>query len=103
MEIEFKKIKNTYSKVEYLLEKNPELSNDIDRLIFTFYFYELGQDKVNEMTGYDVFAYFNSKFKDKVPKIESISRISRMILKSNPNLKAPVEEMKTLFKIKNYD
>jgi hypothetical protein len=103
MEVEFKKQKNTYAKIKFLLESVPELSNDIDRLIFTFYFYELGQDKVNQMSGYDLFRYFNSKFKEKIPKIDTISRIGRLILQRNPHLKSPIEEPKTIFKIKNYD
>jgi hypothetical protein len=96
MEVEFKKQKNTYAKIKFLLESVPELSNDIDRLIFTFYFYELGQDKVNQMSGYDLFMYFNSKFKEKIPKIDTISRIGRLILQRNPHLKSPIEEPKTI-------
>lgn len=103
MEVEFKKLKNTYAKVKFLLERIPELCNDKDRLIFTFYFYEIGKDKINEMSGYDVFTYFNSKFKDKTSKIETISRASRLVLQRNPELKKPLEQIKTIFKIKNID
>ena len=103
MEVEFKKLESTYAKVKFLLEKVPELCYDTDRLIFTFYFYELGKDKINEMSGYDVFTYFNSKFKDKTAKINTISRMSRLVLQRNPELKKPIEQTKTIFKIKNID
>lgn len=103
MEVEFKKLENTYQKVKYLLEEKPELSTDNDRLIFTFYFYELGKDKINEMSGYDVFTYFNSKFTEKTAKIETISRTKRLVLQRNPELKKDKAEIKTLFKVKNVD
>lgn len=103
MEAEFKKLSSTYKKIKFLLEQKPELSTDADQLIFTFYFYELGKAKINEMSGYDVFTYFNSKFKDKTAKIESISRARRLVLKRHPELKKPKAEIKTLFKIKNID
>jgi putative component of toxin-antitoxin plasmid stabilization module len=55
------------------------------------------------MSGYDVFTYFNSKFKDKTAKINTISRMSRLVLQRNPELKKPIEQIKTAFKIKNID
>jgi hypothetical protein len=103
MEVEFKKLKSIYAKIKFLLEQKPELSTDVDQLIFTFYFYELGKVKINEMSGYDVFTYFNSKFKDKTAKIETIVRARRLILQRYPELKKPKVEIKTLFKIKNID
>lgn len=103
MEAEFKKLSSTYKKIKFLLEQKPELSTDVDQLIFTFYFYELGKAKINEMSGYDVFAYFNSKFKEKTPKIETIGRKMRLVLQHHPELKKPKVEIKTLFKIKNID
>jgi hypothetical protein len=103
MEVEFKKLKSIYAKIKFLLEQKPELSTDVDQLIFTFYFYELGKAKINEMSGYDVFTYFNSKFKDKTAKIETIVRARRLILQRYPELKKPKVEIKTLFKVKNID
>jgi hypothetical protein len=103
MEVEFKKLKSIYAKIKFLLEQKPELSTDVDQLIFTFYFYELGKAKINEMSGYDVFTYFNSKFKDKTAKIETIGRARRLILQRYPELKKPKVEIKTLFKVKNID
>jgi hypothetical protein len=103
MEVEFKKLKSTYAKVKFLLEQVPELSTDNDRLIFTFYFYELGKDKINEMSGYDVFTYFNSKFAEKTAKMETISRAKRFVLQRNPSLKKDKPQIKTLFKVKNVD
>lgn len=104
MEAEFKKLKSTYLKVKFLLDKVPELRYDSDRTIFTYYFYELGNDKINEMTGYDVFVYFNSKFNEKSAKIDSISRARRLILQKHPELRAEKKEAtKTLFKVKNID
>jgi hypothetical protein len=103
MEVEFKKLKSTYAKVKFLLEQVPELSTNNDRLIFTFYFYELGKDKINEFSGYDVFTYFNSKFTDRTTRIETISRAKRLVLQRNPSLKIAKTEIKTLFKVKNVD
>lgn len=103
MEAEFKKLPSTYKKIKFLLEQKPELSTDVDQLIFTFYFYELGTDKINEMSAYDLFAYFNSKFNHKKAKIETISRARRLILQHHPELKKPKSEIKTLFKVKNID
>jgi hypothetical protein len=102
MEVEFKQLKSVYEKVKFLLNKDPNLIHDSDRTIFTFYFYELGKEKVNEMSGYDVFAYFNSKFTEKSAKIDSISRARRLVLQKHPELKEiEIEVSKTLFKIKN--
>jgi hypothetical protein len=103
MEVEFKKLKSIYAKIKFLLEQKPELSTDVDQLIFTYYFYELGKAKINEMSGYDVFTYFNSKFKDKTAKIETIGRARRLVLQRYPELKKPKVEIKTLFKVKNID
>jgi hypothetical protein len=55
------------------------------------------------MSGYDVFAYFNSKFTDKTAKMETISRAKRLVLQRNPSLKKDKAEIKTLFKVKNVD
>ena len=105
MEVEFKKLSSTYAKVKFLLEKMPDLRFDSDKTIFTYYFYELGMDKINEMSGYDVFTYFNSKYSEKTAKIDSISRARRLILQRFPEFKTKPteEEPKTLFKLKNID
>lgn len=104
MEAEFKQLKTTYAKVKFLLEQMPELRFDSDKTIFTYYFYELGKDKINDMSGYDVFMYFNSKFTDKTAKIDTISRARRRVLQYTPSLKEKEQTpKKTLFKIKNID
>jgi hypothetical protein len=103
MEAEFKKLENIYSKIKFLIENNPQLSGDSDKLVFTYLFYELGSERVNEMSGYDVFSYFNSSTKDKTTKINSITRTLCLVLQQNPNLRFKHEEMTTAFKIKNND
>lgn len=103
MEAEFKKLENIYSKIKFLIENNPQLSGDSDKLVFTYLFYELGSERVNEMSGYDVFSYFNSSMKDKTTKINSITRTLCLVLQQNPNLRYKHEEINTAFKIKNND
>ena len=106
MEVTFKDLKNIRQRVLFLIKQNPDLAYDSDRLIHTYLYNEIGAEKVNEISGYDLFLCLVSKYQP-LTKIESISRARRSILaklkREGLFTEKSKEQPKTLFKIKNHD
>lgn len=105
MAVEFKNLKNTIQKVEFLINQNPDLAYDSDKLIHTYLYNEISAEKVNEMSGYDLFLRLVNKY-EPLTKIETISRAKRKVvakLKLNGLIEKNQEKSRTIFKIKNFD
>lgn len=106
MEAEFKNLKTVRERVAFLIKKNPELTYDSDKLIHTYLYNEIGAEVVNDMSGYDLFLRFVSRY-EPLTKIETISRAKRIVIeklkKEGLYLEKSNEPPKTLFKIVNSD
>jgi hypothetical protein len=106
MEAEFKNLKKVTEKVAFLIKQNPDLANDGDKLVFTYLYREIGSEKVNDISGYDLFLCLVSKY-EPLTKIETISRARRIVVsrlkKQGLIIEKTQEPQKTLFKIKNSD
>jgi hypothetical protein len=78
---EMKKIKD---KVKYILENRPNLRDDDNRLIASFYVLEIGKETVEEMTAMDILtklAYGN------LTSPESIRRVRQKLQEENKELR----------------
>jgi hypothetical protein len=106
MAVEFKELKTVIEKVAFLIKQDPELAYNNDKLVFTYLYREIGSEKVNDITGYDLFLCFVSKY-EPLTKIETISRARRKFVaklkKEGSFIEKSQEPQKTLFKIKNSD
>ena len=100
MEAEFKKLQTNTDKIKFLLEKKPEFRNDIDSLVFTFLYYEIGSDIVSEMTGYEVFCRLTSKYRVNICKINAIVRAVGKVMQKHPELKPNKNNSEDKLKIK---
>jgi hypothetical protein len=100
MEAEFKKLPNNSEKIKFLLENKPEFRNDIDSLVFTFLYYEIGSDTVSDMTGYEVFCHLTSKYRVNISKISSIIRAVSKVKQRHPELKSNKDVLDNKSKIK---
>jgi hypothetical protein len=105
MEEKFQSLKTTTEKLRYLLTSCPELATSQNKLFMTFYFYELGKNKMNEMSAYDFFLYLIDGNKNTI-NISSLSRIKRKVLaelKSKGfHFVQDEQNQDLLFKIKNF-
>jgi len=106
MEAKFKDLKTVRERVLFLINQNPDLAYDSDKLIHTYLYNEIGAEKVNDISGYDLFLCLVSKY-EPLTKIETISRAKRIVIatlkKKGLFVEKNKEEPKTLFKVKNFD
>jgi hypothetical protein len=106
MEAKFKDLKTVRERVLFLINQNPDLAYDSDKLIHTYLYNEIGAEKVNDISGYDLFLCLVSKY-EPLTKIETISRAKRIVIatlkKQGLFVEKNKEEPKTLFKVKNFD
>lgn len=106
MEAQFKQLKTIRERVAFLIQKNPDLAYDSDKLIHTYLYNEIGAEVVNEMSGYDLFLRLVNKY-EPLTKIETISRAKRIVVekmkKDGLFVEKSNEPQKTLFKIINTD
>lgn len=106
MATEFKDLKSVRQRVLFLINQNPDLAYNSDRLIHTYLYNEIGAEKVNDISGYDLFLCLVSKY-EPLTKIETISRAKRIVVarlkKEGLLIEENQEAKKTLFKIKNTD
>lgn len=106
MEAKFKDLKTVRERVLFLINQNPDLAYDSDKLIHTYLYNEIGSEKVNDISGYDLFLCLVSKY-EPLTKIETISRAKRIVIatlkKQGLFVEKNKEEPKTLFKVKNLD
>jgi hypothetical protein len=77
-------MKNTKDKVEYLLKKTPHLRDDDYKLIATFWWWEMGKEKTELMTGFDFLDTFS---RGKLTHPESIRRVRAKLQEQNPLLR----------------
>tara|TARA_R110001606_G_scaffold287110_1_gene435265 strand:+ start:941 stop:1255 length:315 start_codon:yes stop_codon:yes gene_type:complete len=80
----FIQMKNTKGKVEYLLKKTPHLRDDDYKLIATFWWHEMGNEKCKLMTGFDFLDTFS---RGNLTHPESIRRVRAKLQEENPLLR----------------
>lgn len=80
----FEDFKTVKDKVRFLLETNPNLRDNDDLLYNTFRVFEIGIDRIKEMSGYELSVEFTSS---KYAKMQSIVRLRQMIQKEKEELR----------------
>lgn len=80
----FEDFKTVKDKVRFLLETNPNLRDNDDLLYNTFRVFEIGIDRIKEMSGYELSVEFTSS---KYAKMQSIVRLRQMIQKQSEELR----------------
>ena len=80
----FEDFKTVKDKVKFLLEVNPNLRDNDDLLYNTFRIYEIGMDRIKEMSGYELSVEFSSS---RLVKMQSIIRLRQMIQKDCEELR----------------
>lgn len=81
---QFEDFKTVKEKVRFLLENNPNLRDNDDLLYNTYRVFEIGIEKIKEMTGYELSVEFTSS---KYAKMQSIVRLRQMIQKQQEELR----------------
>jgi hypothetical protein len=79
----FEDFKTIKEKVRFLLD-NPNLRDNDDLLYNTFRAFEIGIERIKEMSGYELFVEFSSS---KYTKMQSVVRLRQMIQKENEELR----------------
>ena len=92
-EEDFRALSSCYDKVKYLLECREELRNDDMKLVSKYYFYEIGKQRFEEMTAYDLMSLI---YNSKLPSFKTIDRTRRKVQLKYPSLNAafPSKERK---------
>jgi hypothetical protein len=80
----FEDFKTIKDKVKFLLEVNPNLRDNDDLLYNTFRIYQIGMDRIKEMSGYELSVEFSSS---KLVKMQSLVRLRQMIQKDFEELR----------------
>ena len=80
----FNEMKNIKDKIEYLLETKPHLRDCDSKLIATLYYFEIGKNKLDDLTGFDV---LNLIAENKLTNSGSVIRVRRKLQVDNPDLR----------------
>lgn len=80
----FNQMKTIKGKVRFLLEQYPQLRDNDFKLVAMFYYLEIGSDKVESMTGYEVLKHLSN---GKLSSPESIRRVRQKLQEDNENLR----------------
>jgi hypothetical protein len=84
MKQEFKDHKTVVARVQYLLKVNPLLRDNDMRLIATYYFEEIGKDKIAEMSAMDLLTMLSTS---KVTCFETIRKLRQQLQSKNEKLR----------------
>jgi hypothetical protein len=84
MKQEFKDHKTVVARVEYLLKVNPLLRDNDMRLIATYYFEEIGKEKISEMSAMDFLTMISTS---KVTCFETIRKLRQQVQAKNEKLR----------------
>lgn len=84
MKQEFKDHKTVIARVQYLLTVNPLLRDNDMRLIATYYFEEIGKDKIAEMSAMDFLTMISTS---KVTCFETIRKLRQQVQAKNEKLR----------------
>ena len=84
MKQEFKDHKTVVARVQYLLTVNPLLRDNDMRLIATYYFEEIGKDKIAEMSAMDLLTMLSTS---KVTCFETIRKLRQRAQAKNEKLR----------------
>lgn len=77
-------MKNIKGKVEYLLKKTPHLRDDDFKLIATYWWYEMGKEKIEMMSAFDFLDTFS---RGTLTSQKSISRVRIKLQDENEDLR----------------
>ena len=80
----FEEMKTNKNRVRALLVKHPHLRDDDNRLIATYWFFQLGRHKVEAMTATDFMHYYAE---GNLTKAESIRRVRQKLQEQEPSLR----------------
>jgi uncharacterized membrane protein YcaP (DUF421 family) len=84
MKQEFKDHKTVIARVQYLLTVNPLLRDNDMRLIATYYFEEIGKEKIAEMSAMDFLTMISTS---KVTCFETIRKLRQQAQAKNEKLR----------------
>ena len=84
MKQEFKDHKTVIARVQYLLTVNPLLRDNDMRLIATYYFEEIGKDKIVEMSAMDFLTMISTS---KVTCFETIRKLRQQVQAKNEKVR----------------
>ena len=84
MKPEFKDHKTVLAKVEHLLKVNPLLRDNDMRLVATYYFEQIGKEKIAEMSAMDFLTMLSTS---KVTCFESIRKLRQQVQAKNESLR----------------
>jgi hypothetical protein len=80
----FKEMKLIKDKVAFILQNKPKVRDDDNMLLASFFVYEIGMDKVNEMNAMDLLKMIAY---GQLPSTESIRRVRQKLQEQNPELR----------------
>ena len=84
MKPEFKDHKTVIAKVEHLLKVNPLLRDNDMRLVATYYFEEIGKERIAEMSAMDFLTMLSTS---KVTCFETIRKLRQQVQAKNEKLR----------------
>lgn len=77
-------MKTIKDKVEAILESRPETRESDSRLVSTFLYYEIGNDKLTNMSGLDFLRMISN---NEIPTADAITRVARKIKEEREELR----------------
>jgi hypothetical protein len=80
----FKEMKLIKDKVKFILKNKPQLRDDDNRLLATFFLYEIGLEKLNKMNAMDLLKMIAY---GELSSTESIRRVRQKLQEQNPELR----------------
>lgn len=80
----FNQMKTAKKRVEYLLNKTPHLRDDDNKLIATYHYFEIGAEKVQNMSAMDFLTLYSEA---KLTSSESIRRVRAKLQETKPELR----------------
>lgn len=81
---QFSQMKQIKQRVKHLLESVPHLRDSDYKLIATFWWHELGKERTQLMTAFDLLEFYS---KGKLTSAESIRRVRCKIMEECPELR----------------
>lgn len=82
----FEEFKQTKDRVEWLLRSIPKTKGDDNRLLSYFWWYELGKDKISDMSANE---FLNELATNRLTGAESIRRCRQKLQEYNVELRGP--------------
>jgi hypothetical protein len=87
---EFKELPTVMEKVKFLLETNPLLRDNDQKLVMTYYFNEIGHDDMITLTAMEFFRKVSN-----MTRLSTIERMRRVLQNKHPELRGEQYKLKT--------